>query len=141
MANIGAFAIIFDDRQHVLCVRTAYGKRRWTTPGGRVEPGESPLDALVREVREESGLLIAPGELIGVYAKPWEDDLALSFAAQVLGREDWQPDEEIGEIGYFSPRDLPRPMTIAARTRILDGADGLRGILRVFRDAYDNPRA
>jgi 8-oxo-dGTP pyrophosphatase MutT (NUDIX family) len=50
-------------------VRQAYAAHRWTTPGGRVEDGESPLMALEREVLEEIGCEVQVAHLIGVYAK------------------------------------------------------------------------
>lgn len=40
-------------------------KGRWTVPGGRVEPGESMTDAVVREVAEETGLTVQCGPLVG----------------------------------------------------------------------------
>jgi mutator protein MutT len=39
---------------------------QWSVPGGRVEPGETDAQALVREVREETGLEVAVGDLVGV---------------------------------------------------------------------------
>jgi ADP-ribose pyrophosphatase YjhB (NUDIX family) len=108
-----------------------YASKRWSTPGGRVEAGESPLDALKREVLEETGLSIAPGELLGVYAKPQEDDLVLSFRASVIGRSAWSPNAEIAELGYFGRDELPEPMSVAARTRVLDAFDGSDSIFRV----------
>ena len=90
MPTLGVFAVIFDEAGRLLCVRLNYASKRWTTPGGRVETGESPLEALKREVLEETGLSITPGELLGVYAKPEEDDLVLSFRATVVGETAWQ---------------------------------------------------
>jgi 8-oxo-dGTP diphosphatase len=50
MSSIGVFASLFDAAGRILLVRQAYGSRHWTTPGGRVEEGESPLAALDREL-------------------------------------------------------------------------------------------
>jgi 8-oxo-dGTP pyrophosphatase MutT (NUDIX family) len=40
---------------------------RWSTPGGAIEPDETPADAVVREVWEETGLIVAPVRVLGVY--------------------------------------------------------------------------
>jgi 8-oxo-dGTP diphosphatase len=132
MPTLGVFAAIFDDRERILCVRMNYATRAWTTPGGRVEVGESPIAALKREVLEECGLDVVEDGLVGVYSKPLKDDLVLFFRARVLGRNQWQPNEEISAIGYFGRDDLPEPMGLGARTRIIDALDGITGIVRVI---------
>ena len=134
MSTLGVFAAIFDNQQRVLCVRLNYAAHGWTTPGGRVEPGESPIKALEREVLEEAALEVAVGELLGVYSKPQQDDLVLSFAARIIREHPWHPNEEIAEKGYYLPTDLPTPMTVAARLRILDAASGRAGVFRVVTD-------
>lgn len=51
----------------LLLIRRAHApsRGRWSLPGGRVEPGETPQQALVREVAEETGLTVEVGELVG----------------------------------------------------------------------------
>jgi ADP-ribose pyrophosphatase YjhB (NUDIX family) len=135
MPTLGVFAAILDDSGRILCVRMNYATRAWTTPGGRVEVGESPFAALKREVLEESGLDVIEDGLVGVYSKPLKDDLVLFLRARVLGRNQWRPNDEISEIGYFGRSDLPEPMGIGARTRIIDALDGMTGIVRVIPES------
>jgi 8-oxo-dGTP pyrophosphatase MutT (NUDIX family) len=61
----GVAAVIFDEGRVLLQRRDDTG--RWGLPGGGVEPGESVRQALIREVREETGLEVEPLRLIGVY--------------------------------------------------------------------------
>ena len=64
-----ATGIIFDDQGRILLVRqTPSGV--WTAPGGAIDPGEQPADAVVREVWEETGLYVAPVRILGVYGGP-----------------------------------------------------------------------
>ena len=130
--TLGVFAAIMDEDERILCVRMNYATRAWTTPGGRVELGESPVDALRREVLEEAGLDVVVDELVGVYSKPHEDDLVLFFRARAVGQRPWQPNDEIAEIGYFGRNKLPEPMGFVARTRIIDALDGAKGVVRVI---------
>lgn len=52
-------AIVVDDDGRLLLVKRAHppAQGMWSIPGGRVEPGESDQDAVVRELQEETGLL------------------------------------------------------------------------------------
>ena len=118
-----------------MCVRMNYATRAWTTPGGRVEPGESPLAALKREVLEESGLDVVADGLVGVYSRPQKDDLVLFLRARVLSHRPWEPNDEISQMGYFGRDELPEPMGLAVRTRIIDALDGITGIVRVIPDS------
>ncbi|GHF23461.1 NUDIX hydrolase [Amycolatopsis deserti] len=59
--------ILHDQAGRLLLVQRANepGRGLWSIPGGRVEPGETDSEALVREMREETGLVVRPGELAG----------------------------------------------------------------------------
>jgi ADP-ribose pyrophosphatase YjhB (NUDIX family) len=134
MVSIGVFGIIFDEQGCVLCVRMNYGAGGWTTPGGRVELGESPIAALKREVREETGFNVIPTDLVGVYSKPFENDIVLCFECKSLSRDQWSPNEEISAAEFFAPSSLPDDMTFVVRTRVLDGIERQRNMVRVFED-------
>lgn len=60
-------AIAYDRTGRLLLVQRANepGRGLWSLPGGRVEPGETDAAALVREMAEETGLVVEPGALVG----------------------------------------------------------------------------
>jgi ADP-ribose pyrophosphatase YjhB (NUDIX family) len=62
-------AVIFDRRRRLLLQQRSDGGQ-WGLPGGSVEIGESVIDAVAREVREETGLTVTARRLIGVYSDP-----------------------------------------------------------------------
>lgn len=61
--RMGAGALLLDSVGRALLVEPVY-KPEWEIPGGCVEADESPLDAVVRELREELGLDLQPGRLL-----------------------------------------------------------------------------
>ena len=63
-----AGVVVFDERRRVLLVRHVEGV--WTTPGGAIEPLESPADAAVREAFEETGVEVELLRVLGVYGGP-----------------------------------------------------------------------
>jgi ADP-ribose pyrophosphatase YjhB (NUDIX family) len=77
--------LAYDDAGRLLLVRRANdpGRGRWSVPGGRVEPGEDDASALVREMAEETGLVVRPGPLVGrVRRGPFD---ILDYRCTVLG--------------------------------------------------------
>lgn len=68
-------AIVRDDQGRLLLVRrgNAPSAGLWSLPGGRVEPGESEVEAVVREVAEETGLVVEPERVVGIVRRPGRD--------------------------------------------------------------------
>lgn len=63
---VAAGGIVEDGQRNILLVKTIHGG--WVFPGGQVEEGENITDALIREVKEESGIDVEVSHLIGVYS-------------------------------------------------------------------------
>jgi 8-oxo-dGTP diphosphatase len=59
--------LAYDARGRLLLIRRRNdpGSGQWSLPGGRVEPGETDKEAVVRELSEETGLDVIPGTLVG----------------------------------------------------------------------------
>jgi 8-oxo-dGTP diphosphatase len=71
---VGVGAVIIEDSRVVL-VRRAHPplQAEWSIPGGVLEVGELVREAAIREAREETGLTVEPGELLGVYDRVLRD--------------------------------------------------------------------
>ncbi len=118
MFTIGAFAIIVNTQQHVLlCHRRDMD--RWNLPGGGVMHGETPWQAVIREVQEEVGLITRVERLIGVYAYPPRNDLVCSFFCTITGGELAESDEA-DRIAYFPVEQLPTTTHVHHVLRIKD---------------------
>jgi 8-oxo-dGTP diphosphatase len=65
-------AVIRDEAGRLLLIKRGHepGAGLWSIPGGRIEPGESDACALIREVREETGLAVDVGRLLGMVERP-----------------------------------------------------------------------
>jgi 8-oxo-dGTP pyrophosphatase MutT (NUDIX family) len=61
--------VVFDGARRLLMVEHA-DRDLWVLPGGAIDPGETPADALVREMWEETGLHVRPTTVRGVFSGP-----------------------------------------------------------------------
>src|SRR5689334_23267032 len=60
-------AVIEDPVGRVLLCQQSQGHRLWGLPGGKIKPGESPVHAAVRDIREETGTDVELVDLVGLY--------------------------------------------------------------------------
>jgi 8-oxo-dGTP diphosphatase len=83
-------AVVTDERGRLLMIKRGHepGAGLWSIPGGRIEPGETDAEALVREMFEETGLTVEPGRLLGRVQRPGRDGTVIDirdYAATVTG--------------------------------------------------------
>lgn len=116
--SIGAFAIIQNPQKQVLLV-LRNDIDFWNLPGGAVESWEAPREAVVREVKEETGYVVEVVRLIGIYSKPYSDDLVFSFECKIIS---WSAtlNDEARDIKFFSIENIPENTLEKHLERILD---------------------
>lgn len=118
-----AAALIFDDAGHVLVVRKR-GASVFMQPGGKIEPNETPVAALARELQEEIGLTVGPGELVYLgqfraeaaneHGREVEADVfEVALTGTVAARA------EIEEIRWADPFTLDLPLAVLSRDHIM----------------------
>ena len=134
MTTYGAFAAIYDAAGRILLVRHAYKEKAWGQPGGRIEDGELPADAVRREVLEETGLRVTEARLMGIYVMPFMDDIVFHFACKVEGELIEIPNDEIAERAYFGVAELPEQLRAVTRVRISDAFMQKSFVARLIQD-------
>lgn len=118
-----ASALVEDDAGRLLLARRAVdpGVGLWDVPGGYLEEGEHPLEGLVRELREEAGVEIQPGDLFGIWMDAYGDGddanatLNLYWPARIASGEIAAADD-VAELRWFGRDELPPPSELAFRS-------------------------
>jgi 8-oxo-dGTP diphosphatase len=133
-------AVVNDPAGRVLLCQQSQGHRLWGLPGGKIRFGESPLQATMRDIFEETGMEIEMVDLVGLYQLTGADlpDLLVHvFRARSLGGEATvNAPGRICRLSWHDPVGLPQPMTATTRTAVADAVAGRSGVLaQVQRDA------
>jgi ADP-ribose pyrophosphatase YjhB (NUDIX family) len=129
---LGVNIAIFDEQGRILLTKRE-DFEVWCLPGGGVDEGEAPYPAAIREVQEETGLMVRPISLVGVYSvTSWFEGVLhlITFTAEVIGGE-WKPDpHEVVDMRWFHRHELPQDMLVGQSERIRDAFDGVVGKLQ-----------
>lgn len=136
--SVSVAAAIVDDTGRVLATRRR-DNGHWEPPGGVLELDESIEDGLVREVLEETGFLVRPLELTGVYKNMVRAIVALVFRCEVVERE-VAFGNEVDEVRWLPPEEVMERMEEAYAVRILDALDRGRPRVRAHNGRALLPR-
>ena len=116
---VGVGAVIVDDHREqnrVLLIRrgTAPLLGEWSLPGGALECGETLREAVTREAREETGLVVETGEMLGVYERLIRGDeermryhyVLIDFLCRPVGG-DLKAGSDAADVRWFTRDELP----------------------------------
>jgi 8-oxo-dGTP diphosphatase len=120
---IGVGAIIIEDSCVLLVKRARQPlQAQWSIPGGVLEVGELVRDAAIREAREETGLIVEPEVLLGVYDRILRNGdqrvqyhyVLIDFLCRQVGGE-LRAADDAAEVRWFTREELP-PLNLAEDT-------------------------
>jgi ADP-ribose pyrophosphatase YjhB (NUDIX family) len=94
-------------------IEPGYG--RWAQPGGFLEIDETAQEGAVRETLEETGLLVEPTTIVGLYSRPQAAIVVVAWEARIVGGSARQTPESL-EVKPFAPAALPWPGIAFATT-------------------------
>jgi ADP-ribose pyrophosphatase YjhB (NUDIX family) len=129
---VAVAGVLLDTGGRVLLIRERHGALQYGLPGGLVPDYESPEEALVREIAIQTDITAAIDHVVGVRYRAGEPQSIIVVAyrcrfikgaARVTGHGD------IGEVGWFKTRDLPRPMSATVAPAIEAASLGGRGLV------------
>ncbi len=92
------------------------GVGSWAQPGGFLEVDETVHQGAIRETFEETGLLVEPGEIVGLYTRLEASVVTIAFEARIVGGTA-APTPEATEIVAYAPEALPWPEIAFKTTR------------------------
>jgi ADP-ribose pyrophosphatase YjhB (NUDIX family) len=110
---VTTYAFVADAQGRFLALRRAHEPclGEWDLPGGFVEAGEAPADAIIREIREETGLDAELHHVVGaytsVYGETGRHTVDVGFLARVRGAAHIVLSDEKSEAGWFALDDFP----------------------------------
>ena len=129
LRRTAACAVVFDSLGRLLLHRRA-DNGRWALPGGAIEIGETADQAVVREVREETGYVVEVLRLVGIYSDPKHTTIrypdgnvnsyvAIAFECRLVGGSP-ALSQETAAVDWFDPQVLPENFSPGHILRLKD---------------------
>lgn len=115
----GVTMIACDLQDRVLMVRHSYGPRGWFLPGGGIKRGETPEQAAIRELREETGCMAKGARIVGTFEERVSGSPHTAYIVTCLTHDEPQPDRrEVVEARFYPLQSLPEPLSPRTRARL-----------------------
>ncbi|MFZ2190506.1 MAG: NUDIX hydrolase [Candidatus Magasanikiibacteriota bacterium] len=132
--DIGVFAVIVNEQNKILHIRRN-DIDIWETPGGRLEPKETPEQAIIREVKEEVGLDIKVEKLSGIYVRPHNNGIIFNFVCSVIpGSIIVLSKEEARDVEWFDIDEIPKNSSPYKTERIKDALLNKNDVIYKIQD-------
>ena len=103
---VGVTGVIFNEKNEVLLFKHTYRQHSWSLPGGYLKSGEHPREALEREIKEESNLIVSVDESLKTRTDRTSSRLDMCYIGVFIGGE-FTPSQEVSEYGFFSQDTMP----------------------------------
>lgn len=103
---VGVTGVILNDQGEILLFKHNYRSQSWSLPGGYLKSGEHPREALEREIKEESGLVVSIDESLKTRTDRKFPRLDMCYSGIFIGG-DFIPTAEVSESGFFAMDKLP----------------------------------
>jgi len=103
---VGVTGIILNEKKEVLLFKHTYRQHAWSLPGGYLKAGEHPAEALEREIKEESGLVVSVDRSMKTRTDRDGARLDMCYTGVFIGGE-FTPSYEVSQYGFFSQDKMP----------------------------------
>lgn len=134
-----AAAVLCDAEGRVLLARQDSGQHRWGLPGAHIGPDDLPVDAVVREVRRETGMEVRVVDLLGLYhltgrlsgdGEDLPDLLTYAFRCELVSGEPVLNGRgRIDDLGWYAADGPPAAVTATAAAALGDCAANRSGVV------------
>ena len=103
---VGVTGVIFNEKNEVLLFKHTYRQQSWSLPGGYLRAGEHPAEALEREIKEESRLVVSVDAPLSTRTDRTGSRLDMCYTGVFIGGE-FTPSKEVSAYGFFSQDKMP----------------------------------